>query len=337
MLFLVFFLFPISVYAKDTAKSSIAMDIDSMRILYKNNIDERRLIASTTKIMTFLVAINNLDVNKKIIVGDEVNSSYGSNTYIEKGEVISVLDLLYGLMLRSGNDCALVLSKNIKGFVPKMNMYAKRIGMTSTIFQNETGLDDYDLKNYSTARDMAKLSSYVYKNSLYRKIINTYKYETQTNKKSYIWYNRNKMLKKYKYLVGGKTGYTPKAGRTLVTVAKKNDFAITMVSLNDPNHYNSEEEIYNYLFNKYKRIKILNKGKFYINGFFNDVLYVKNDFYYPLTKEESQNIKLIYKIYKLKNYSNNTKIGYIDVKLYNNSIHKEYILVKKKRHKSLLF
>lgn len=329
MLFFIIFLFPAIVSAK--AKSSIVMDVNSKRILYKNNIDDKRLIASTTKIMTFLVAADKLPLDKVITVGDEVNSAYGSNTYIEKGEEISVKDLLYGLMLRSGNDCAIVLSHNIKDFVPSMNSYAKKIGMNNTSFKNPTGLDDYDDKNYSTSYDMALLSRYAYKNKFYRKVINTYKYTLETNKKSYIWYNRNKLLKNYKYLVGGKTGFTPKAGRTLVSVASKNNLILTMVSLNDPNHYEDQKKTYEYLFSKYKNKKLVSKGFIRIpRSIFNGKVYVKEDFYYPLTNDEEKSIKLIYKIYRLKHYNDNSKVGYVDVKLYNKTIKKINIYIKKK-------
>ncbi len=324
---------PINVFAKDTAKSSIVMDVDSGRILYKNNVDDKRLIASTTKIMTFLVAIENLPLDKKIIVGDEVNHAYGSNTYISYGEVLTVRELLYGLMLRSGNDTALVLAKNIPNFVNKMNENAKKIGMTNTHFMNPTGLDDYDDKNYSSSKDMARLSRYIYnKSKFYREVIGTYKYSLETNKKSYIWFNRNKLLKEYKYLKGGKTGYTPKAGRTLVSVAKKNNLTLTMVSLNDSSHYNSQESTYEYLFNKYRRVKLVDNINI-SKTFFKDKLYIKGKFYYPLTEDEERNIKLIYKIYKIKKYKNNDKVGYIDVKLYNTTIKKINIYVKKKKPK----
>ncbi len=336
MLFLFILLLPLNVLAKDTSKSSIVVDVDSGRILYKNNINEKRLIASTTKIMTFIIAVDNLKLNKEIKVKDEVNKSYGSNAYIKEGEKLTVEELLYGLMLRSGNDCALTLSKNIKDFIPKMNKKAKEIGMINTSFENVTGLDDYEEKNYSTALDMSKLSRYAYKNyKIYRKITSTKKYILKKENKTSIWYNRNKMLNEYKYLVSGKTGYTPKAGRTLVTVAKKNNLTLTMVSLKDPNHYSSQKELYEYLFNKYHKEEIINKRTFKIDKFFfNKNIYIKESFSYPLTKEEEKHIKIIVSINKTKNKG---QIGHIKIKLYNNTIKVINIYLRPKKKSSRLF
>ena len=157
--------------------ASIVMDMDSKRVLYENKIHEKKLIASTTKIMTAIIAIeNNDDLNKKITIGDEILTMYGTNIYIEPNEQITIKDLLYGLLLRSGNDAAIALatytSKTEKKFVTLMNKKAKELGMKNTNFQNSHGLDD-DTKNYSTAYDMALLSSYAYQNEIYREISKT--------------------------------------------------------------------------------------------------------------------------------------------------------------------
>ena len=189
-----------------------------------DNINDRKLIASTTKIMTCIIALENSDIEKEITVGEEVLSMYGTNIYIKKGEVIKIKDLLYGLMLRSGNDAAITLAYNTLGydeFINKMNDKAKELGMNNTEFSNPHGLDD-ETKNYSTAYDMALLSRYAYRNTMYRKIVATRKYSTKSSLKSYTWYNRVSLLNNYKYCIGGKNGYTPKAGKSLVSYAKKN-------------------------------------------------------------------------------------------------------------------
>ena len=196
----------------------MVMDNDSGRILYENNSNERRLIASTTKIMTCILVLENSDLSKKITVGDEILKVYGTNIYVEVGEILTIKDLLYGLMLRSGNDAAIVLANNIFNsedeFIHKMNDKAKEIGMNNTVFNNPHGLDE-ETKNYSTAYDMALLAKYAYKNKMYRNIISTKKYNTKSNLKSYEWYNRVELINSYKYSLGGKNGYTPKAGKTL--------------------------------------------------------------------------------------------------------------------------
>ena len=169
MLFL--FLVPLNVFGKedtfDTAKSSIVMDLDSGRVLYENNADEERLIASITKIMTCIIAIEQGDLNSEVKAGEEILKMYGTSIYLELNEKMKLIDLLYGLMLRSGNDASVVIAKAVAGceeeFVKMMNEKAKEIGMTNTTFSNPHGLDE-ETKNYSTARDMAKLSRYAYKN-----------------------------------------------------------------------------------------------------------------------------------------------------------------------------
>lgn len=338
--FILMFFLPINVFAlSDTAKSSILVDMDSGRVLYEKNADEQKLIASTTKIMTFIITVEQeKDVEKTITVGDEVLKMYGSNIYIEVGEKIKIKDLLYGLILRSGNDAAVALatsvSKDEKEFVKLMNKKAKELNMTNTIFNNCHGLDD-DTKNYSTARDMAKLSKYANGIELYRKISNTKKYNTKTNIKSYEWYNRNKLLTQYKYATGGKNGYTPDAGRTLVTTASNDDLNLTIVTLNDYNEYITHKSLYEYAFNKYKNYKVLDKKNFNLKNQKIKNAYIKEDFYYPMTDEESRNIKTKIKITKLNNYKNNDVIGNISVYLNDNKIYKTNIYIEKKNNTKL--
>ena len=199
MFFLFLFFVPLSVFA-DTGRSTIVMDLDSGRILYEKEIHESRLIASITKIMTCIITLENTSLEDSIIVGDEVLDIYGTNIYVQKGEVLTVEDLLYGLMLRSGNDAAMVLANHVFSnydmFIQKMNEKAISVGMKNTTFSNPHGLDE-DTQNYSTAYDMALLAQYAFQNPIYRKIIATKKYNTKSNFKSYIWYNRMSLLTQY--------------------------------------------------------------------------------------------------------------------------------------------
>lgn len=333
-LFIVF-LIPNSVFAKmDTSKSSIVMDIDSGRILYKNNIDEKKLIASTTKIMTAVIALEKGKLTDIYTAKDEILEMYGTSIYLEYNEKMSLNDLLYGLLLRSGNDAAVVIANNIskdeKAFVKLMNNKAKKIGMNNTTFSNSHGLDEVT-KNYSTAYDMALLSKYAYKNfEAYRKITKTKKYEAQTKNKSYLWINRNKLLNSYEYCTGGKNGYTPSAGRTLVTTAEKDNLRLTVVTLDDSNEYETHKNLYEYIYSKYKKYKIIDKDNFSINKeFFKDELYLKDDFSYLLKKDELDKIKTIVKITKIRGYRNNSQVGVIDIYLENKKIGEVKIYVKK--------
>ena len=333
-LFIILFI-PIGVYA-DSASSTVIMDIDSGRVLYSNNKDEKQLIASTTKIMTCIIALENLDLEKEITVGDEVLSMYGTNIYIEKGEKLKVKDLLYGLMLRSGNDAAMTLaintSKTEKEFVKKMNEKAKNLGMNNTIFRNPHGLDDKTI-NYSTAYDMAILGRYAYKNKIYRQIVSTKKYETKSSLKSYVWYNRVSIINSYKYSLGGKNGYTPKAGKSLLSYAKKGNSKFMIVTLDDPDIYNNHVYLYNKYFKKYKTYLIIDKSSFLQNNnLVNKNLYLKKSFYYPLSEEEKESTVTFLELYKKPE---NSIYGKITIKINNNEVGKREVYQSKNKKKDI--
>lgn len=326
---------PISSKAISTsATSAILMEMDSHRILYENNIHNVRSVASISKIMTCILAIENADLNKKIIVGDEIDKSYGSGIYIKKGEELTIGALLYGLMLRSGNDASYAIAKNTFGsvdkFIEEMNLLAKKIGMKNSVFHNPNGLDEEN-GNYSTAYDMALLTSYAYQNEMYRKITSTKKYQLKTNMNTYIWYNKHKLLGSYEYATGGKTGYTKIAKRTLVTTGSKDDLNLVVVTLNDGNDFNDHKNLLQYGFDNYKKYQILKKGKLTIDDSYykNYELYINHDFYYPLDNQEKDTIKIDYELEKSRNIKNNIKVGKAKVYVSGELIKEEDIYVKK--------
>lgn len=328
VLFICLFLFPINASAlTDSGHNSIIMDMDSGRILYQKNSNSKHLIASITKIMTTLVALDNASPKSIYQAKEEVLEMYGTNIYIEYKEKMSLNDLLYGLMLRSGNDAAVVIANNVckneKEFVKKMNEKAKSIGMKNTTFANPHGLDE-KTKNYSTAYDMAILSSYAYKNyPLYRKISKTYKYISKNKEKTYLWYNRNKLLKSYEFATGGKTGYTPSAGKTFVSTAQKNNLNLTIVTLDDSNTYENHKALYEKIYQNYQNYLIVDSKKFDLDNNY----YIKESFSYPLTKEELENIKTLTKI---DSSLTGEKKGQVEVYLYNKLIKKIPIYEQKK-------
>ena len=338
--FLIQILIPKPIWAyNDSASSSIVMDMETGRVLYEKNSHTKRLIASTTKIMTCILAIENGNLDDTVEVGEEVLKMYGSNIYLELGEKMKLRDLLYGMMLRSGNDAATVIAtyigKDLDTFVQMMNQKAKELGMNDTIFKNPTGLDDYE-ENYSTAYDMALLSKYAYQNETYRQIVGTEKYRIE-GEKLYIWNNRNELLKTYQYATGGKTGYTPKAGHTLVTTASYNDLNLTIVTLNDGNMYSNQEKLYDEAFSNYEKITILDKNNFEIsNNYYQNKIYIKNSFSYPLTKEEQEKITTFVTLTKKTNLKNDEKVGKVEVYLESKKIHEEEIFVKIQKKKSFL-
>ncbi len=337
VLFLIL-LFPKEVLAISvTGSSAILMDMDSGRVLYQKNPDEKRLIASITKIMTATLAIESGKLDEIVTVGEEVLTMYGSNIYIELGEKMSLRDLVYGLLLRSGNDAAIVIATYIGGneekFVEMMNDKAKEIGMKNTVFANSHGLDEVT-QNYSTARDMAILSSYANQLDEYRKISGTKKYILKGDGKTYLWYNRNKLLSSYEFATGGKTGYTPSAGRTLVTTALKDTLALTAVTLNDPDEYISHTNLYQYGYENYQNYQIIDKDTFAIDqNFYQDPVYVKESFSYPLTEKECEDVKVLIQIDQLENYQDQDQVGNVVVSLKDETIKTVPIFVSVKKEK----
>lgn len=319
VLFVCVFLFPIQVSAlTDSGHNSIVMDMDSGRILYQKNSNSKHLIASITKIMTAVIALDNAKPTDIYQAKEEVLEMYGTNIYIEYKEKMSLKDLLYGLMLRSGNDAAVVIANNVckneKEFVKKMNEKAKEIGMKNTIFQNPHGLDE-KTQNYSTAYDMAILSRYAYKNyPLFRKISGTKKYISKNKEKTYLWYNRNKLLNMYEYTTGGKTGYTPSAGKTFVSTASKNNLNLTIVTLDDSNTYENHKALYEKIYKNYQGYKIVDANHFDIDKNY----FIKKSFSYPLTKEEKENIKTLTRI---DDSLSGEKKGKVEIYLYDKLIH----------------
>ena len=340
LVILLLFLIPLNVFCKedtfDTAKSSIVMDLDSGRVLYENNADEERLIASITKIMTCIIAIEQGDLDSDVEAGEEILKMYGTSIYLELNEKMKLIDLLYGLMLRSGNDASVVIAKEVAGsvdeFVKMMNEKAKEIGMTNTTFSNPHGLDE-ETKNYSTARDMAKLSRYAYKNKTYRKIIGTEEYLVKTDNKSYLWYNRMKLLGDYKYCTGGKNGYTPSAGKTLVTTHKKGNLKITVVTLYDNDEYNNHERLAEYAFDNYSNYDIVDKNDFDL-VIDDNKYYVNKSFSYPLTESEKDNVKVLASI---DDSLNNGKVGNINISLNNKTLKKIPLYIKEEKKKENFF
>lgn len=276
------------------SESLVAQDIDSGRIFYSKNADDVRLIASTTKIMTAIIAIESNRLEEVVRVGEEVLKMYGSNIYIELNEHMLLYDLVCGLLMRSGNDAGVVIANFVGGtednFIKMMNQKAKQLGMNDTTFSNPTGLDD-DTKNYSTANDLAKIYSYAYQNEIFKKIIGTKKYNVTTDYKSYTWTNKVKILNTYKYATGGKTGYTPLAGRVLVSSASNNNLNLVIASFNHGNYdYDLHERIYEDIFYNYQNKTILNKNNFTIKNSKYENIYIKENFIYPLKKGEEDSI-----------------------------------------------
>ncbi len=270
IIFILCFLLSIShVHAVDfQGKAYIVMDSFNLNVLEGQNINDVQSVASISKIMTAIIAIENGDLSDTYTIGEEVNDAWGSGVYIHIGDTISLRDLLHGILLRSGNDASLVCAKNIGGdieiFVDMMNQKAEEIGMNNTYFSNPTGLDEEDEGNQSTVYDMALLMSYCSQNPIFNDIVSKVSYQREDG--GGTWYNKNKLLSQYQYCVGGKTGYTKKAKRTLVTRAIKDDVSLVIVTFNCGDDFMFHQQKYEECFDKYHSILVLSKGIYNYHG-----------------------------------------------------------------------
>ena len=222
---------PVRVHAI-SAEKAIVLDAVSGRILYEKNGDQRSLIASTTKIMTALLICEQCNVLDRMRIPKEAVGIEGSSMYLREGEVLTLQELLYGLMLSSGNDAAVALAiycgGTVEGFVERMNDKARSLGLTGTHFENPNGLDGQH--HYSTARDLAVLAAYAMENPVFYQTVSTKSVKVGER---YLR-NHNKLLWQVEGADGVKTGYTKAAGRILVSSATRNDRRIIAVTLNDP-------------------------------------------------------------------------------------------------------
>ena len=299
-----------------SAEAYVVMDYDTGRILSSKNPEKEKLIASTTKIMTCIIALEKGDLTSVRKVGEEVLKAYGSAIYLSLNEEITLKDLLYGLMLRSGNDAAIEIAYHISGsmkdFVALMNQKAYELGMTNTKFLNNHGLEEQDGQgNTSTAKDMAILMRYALQNETFREIIATQSYTTKTSGKTYVWKNKNKLLSTYEYNIGGKTGFTEKARRTLVTASKKDEKTCIVVTLNDGNDFEDHKALCESVFNEYERVLLVDKESLNLDIENPEKYYIENDLYALLKEEEKENIKIEYKM----NNTENEEAGVVEVYL----------------------
>lgn len=276
----------IVVYASQfSGQAECVMEMNSRRVLYEYHADTRLPMASTTKILTAITAIEHCGEIKRLVnIPEEAIGIEGSSVYLNKEEEYTVEDLLYGLMLRSGNDCAVALSHVIAGgskqFSTFMNQTAEKAGALSSCFVNPHGLPQEN--HYTTAKDLTNITCYAMHNNLFCEIVSTKYYP---NKK---WANKNKLLSTYDGCCGVKTGYTKQAGRCLVSAAKRGDMTLVCTLLNCPTTYERTIKLFDDSFERYQNYSILSVGQTFdveINGA-TKKLQVKDNFSYPMLAEE---------------------------------------------------
>lgn len=282
------------------AESSILIDVHSGRILYSFNSHKKLPMASTTKIMTALVALENSNLNNEIKIKSESVEVEGSSIYLYEEEKITIEDLLYGLMLRSGNDAAMAIAEHVGGdsdsFIDLMNNKAKEIGALNTNFTNPHGLENEN--HYTTAEDLGIITKEALKNEVFKEIVSSKSWIANRNKNNHF-YNKNKTLWQYEGGDGVKTGYTKRAGRCLVSSATKNGMQLISVVLNDGDWFNDCYNLLDYGFDNYRPYFIYDEGQFVknikIEGGTKELLPIVTDTscILPLREEEKKKLKII--------------------------------------------
>jgi D-alanyl-D-alanine carboxypeptidase len=251
-------LFPVPTFGI-SAQKAILMDGTTGRILYEKDAHSRSLIASTTKIMTALVVCEQCNVLDRMRIPKEAVGIEGSSLYLREGEVLTVQELLYGLMLQSGNDAAVALAiycgGTMEGFVQLMNDKAASLGLTNTHFENPHGLDSPG--HFSSARDLAVLASYAMENPIFAKTVSTK--TVRIGERSLR--NHNKLLWRVDGAEGVKTGYTIAAGRILVSSAQRQGRRLIAVTINDGNDWKDHEQLLAEGFTNYSVRQLVESGE----------------------------------------------------------------------------
>lgn len=279
-----------------SARSYVLMDAATGRILDGRLPDQKSLIASTTKIMTALVVCEQCNVLDRVRIPKEAVGIEGSSMYLQEGEILTIQELLYGMMLRSGNDAATALAiycgGTVEGFAQLMNDKARTLELRNTHFENPHGLDS--AQHFSTAEDLARLSAYAMNNPIFAKIVSTK--TTRVGQRQLT--NHNKLLWQVEGADGVKTGFTKAAGRILVSSAQRNGRRLVAVTIHAPDDWNDHAVLLNSGFSRYHSRQIVKRadvlGMVEIAGGQEKVaqLIAKDDFFYPLTHAENVEITL---------------------------------------------
>ena len=248
-----------------SAQSAVLIDARDGRVLYEKDADTPRPMASTTKIMTAIVALENCDVNEIIEIADEAVGVEGSSIYLQKGERMTLSDLLYALLLQSANDAAVAIAVGVGGsvenFARMMNEKALSLGLTSTHFENPNGLDADG--HVTTARELALLTAYALKNPTFAEIAATYKRKISgPDGTTRLVVNHNKLLNMYDGCVGVKTGFTKKSGRCLVSAAQRESLTLVAVTLSAPDDWHDHTALLDYGYENYRCEILCDEGGF---------------------------------------------------------------------------
>lgn len=271
------------------AKGECVMELNSRRVLYQARGDIRLPMASTTKIVTAATVLDNLsNLKEEVKIPTQAEGVEGSSVYLKAGNIYSVEELLYGLMLRSGNDCAVALALHCSGgvaqFASQMNETAQKAGALASRFENPHGLPNAN--HYTTAHDLTLITCYAMQNPIFRTIVSTRFYEPRR------WQNKNKMLALYEGGIGVKTGYTKEAGRCLVSAAKRDNMTLVCSVLSCPTTYERSKKLLDDAFAAYHNEKLLSADEVFTLNDGKTQAKAGKDFYYPLLEEEKEWIEI---------------------------------------------
>ena len=284
-----------------SAEKAVVMDAVTGEVLYERRAGERSLIASTTKIMTALVVCQRCNLLEQVKIPKEAVGVEGSSMYLQAGEVLTVQELLYGLMLRSGNDAAVALAihcgGSVEAFAALMNETARELGLTGSHFVNPNGLDAPE--HYSCARDLAVLACHAMEHPAFAQTVSTK--QVRVGERSLT--NHNKLLWRMEGAEGVKTGYTRAAGRILVSSAQRQGRRLVCVTINDPDDWNDHMELMDRGFSRLHLTRLVSKGESMGRGAVlggqqeQVLLLARTEAFYPLTEQEQVEIVLPKQLY----------------------------------------
>lgn len=314
------------------AKGMCVMEASTGRVFYEKNKNDIMPMASTTKIMTAITAIENCsDLDKKFEISQKAIGVSGTSIYLRQGEVMSTRDLLLGLMLVSGNDASVAIAEHVAGstknFVDKMNKTARKIGAFDTHFDNTHGLDSKT--HYTSAYDLALITSYALQNPTFKELVSTKnaKIVTESGKTRYLR-NKNKLLFSLDGCCGVKTGFTNDAGRCLVSACERNGMTLVCVVLNCRPMFEESSSLIERAFEEYALVDLTAlcaiPDKIKVNDGREEFVKVerRGSYFYPLKKGEEKNVKFEVKLPEslLAPVEKGQEIGQIKIFL-NNDLH----------------
>ena len=258
----IFLLSPKSHALNLSAESACMIIADTNQVIFEKNAYEKMPMASTTKIMTAILALENSSPNDVVTVSRNAAGVEGSSIYLEKDDKIRMEDLLYGLMLNSGNDAAVAVSEFVSGnptiFADQMTALSKKIGANNTSFKNPNGLDEEG--HFTTAYDLSIITSYALKNPDFKRIVATKEKSAKINNGDILYFsNHNKLLSMYDGAIGVKTGFTKKSGRCLVSAAERDGITLIAVTLNAPDDWNDHMAMFDFGFSNCSLTPIITK------------------------------------------------------------------------------